>query len=112
MSISEQLISFQVFDNVAAKCGIQTDAGSQSPQKLGDHGNNRASLVTMTTQELKDIVLYLCDIGLTLTSFLDVYPAACQAFHDSDFVTHLPAFYDAVMHEVFAALKQRELDMG
>lgn len=70
-----------------AKCGIKTDQKSQSPLKLSDTGDTRQPLVSMATVEFKDVVLYLFDIGMTLTSFLDVYPAACQAFHDSDFLT-------------------------
>ena len=73
---------FQVFDNIKEKCGIKADQGSLSPQKL----EKQCSLVTMTTAEFKDIVLYLADIGLTLKSFLEVYPAACQAFHDNEFI--------------------------
>ena len=76
----------QVFDNVMGKCGIQLDSGSHSPLKLSDHSNMKQPFVTMDTTEFKDIVLYLSDIGMTLTSFLEVYPAACQAFHDSDFL--------------------------
>ena len=53
-----------------------------SPQKL----EKQCSLVTMATAEFKDIVLYLADIGLTLKSFVEVYPAACQAFHDNEFI--------------------------
>lgn len=77
---------YQVFDSVMQKCGIMSDTGSQSPQKLSDHGNKKQTLVTMDITEFKDIVLYLADIGMTLTSFLDVYPTACQAFHDNDFL--------------------------
>lgn len=68
------------------KCGIKLDCSSQSPQKLGNHGNSKHCLVTMNATQFKDIILYLSDIGMTLTSFLEVYPAACQAFHDSDFL--------------------------
>ncbi|XP_052804831.1 activating signal cointegrator 1 complex subunit 2-like [Mya arenaria] len=102
----------QVFDNITTKCGIQVESGSQSPQKLGELGTKKASLLTMSTAEFRDIIFYLSDIGVTLTSFLDVFPEACQAFHDSDFLVRLPGFYDAVVPEVFAALKQRELNIG
>jgi len=68
------------------KCGIKSEHKSHSPQKLGDHGDKRQLLVSMTTEEFKDVVFYLSDIGTTLTSFLEVYPAACKAFHDNEFL--------------------------
>ena len=57
-----------------------------SPQKLDDQVKKQTNLVSMEASEFKDIVLYLADIGLTLKSFLEVYPAACQSFHDNDFI--------------------------
>ncbi|KAH3826782.1 activating signal cointegrator 1 complex subunit 2-like isoform X1 [Dreissena polymorpha] len=101
----------EVFDNIMAKCGIHPDPGSQTPQKLGDQGNI-VSLVTMATGEFNDIILYLSDIGMTLTSFLNVYPPACMAFHGGEFLVKLPAFYGAVVPEVFATLKQKEQDIS
>lgn len=69
------------------KCGVQMDQKLQTPVKLSDHSDKKHPLVTMTTAEFRDVVLYLFDIGMTLTSFLDVYPAACKVFHDCDFLT-------------------------
>ena len=77
---------WQVFDNITSKCGIKGDLGSLSPQMLDSLKRKETSLVTMETTEFKDIVLYLADIGLTLKSFLEVYPPACQAFHDNEFI--------------------------
>jgi hypothetical protein len=68
------------------KCGIQSDQGLMSPQKLNEESSQKLALVSMETSEFKDVVLYLADTGMTLTSFLEVYPTACQAFHDSDFL--------------------------
>ncbi|XP_060572679.1 activating signal cointegrator 1 complex subunit 2-like isoform X1 [Ruditapes philippinarum] len=100
----------QVFDSVMGKCGIRFDSGSHSPQKLSDHSNMKQSLVTMSVTEYTDIVLYLSDIGMTLTSFLEVYPTACQAFHESDFLVRLPSFYEAVIPEALSALKLRDIE--
>ncbi|XP_045880943.1 activating signal cointegrator 1 complex subunit 2 isoform X7 [Meles meles] len=46
---------------------------------------------TMPTilQELKDIVLYLCDTCTTLWAFLDIFPLACQTFQKHDFCYRL-----------------------
>ena len=75
-----------MFDNITYKCGINRDSGSLSPQKLDSQRKEATSLVAMTTAEFKDIVLYLADVGLTLKSFLEVYPPACQDFHDNEFI--------------------------
>ena len=80
------ILSLQVFDNITSKCGISSDQGSMSPQKLDNQVKKQSSLVTMAAGEFKDIVVYLADIGLTLKSFLDIYPAACQSFHDNEFI--------------------------
>lgn len=98
----------QVFNSVIEKCGIKQDHGT--PQKLSDLTGNLPPLVTMAVTEFTDVILYLFDIGLTLTSFLKIYPAACKAFYDNEFLTRLPVFYDAVVPEVFSALKQRDLE--
>ena len=75
-----------MFDNITNKCGINTDSGSLSPQKLDSQRREATSLVTMAAAEFKDIVLYLADVGLTLKSFLEVYPPACQDFHHNEFL--------------------------
>ena len=36
-------------------------------------------------QELKDVVLYLCDTCTTLWAFLDIFPLACPTFQKHDF---------------------------
>ncbi|KAL4228568.1 Activating signal cointegrator 1 complex subunit 2 [Mactra antiquata] len=100
----------EVFDGVLGKCGIHLDSGS--PQKLSDHGNKKQALVVMDSVEFKDIVLYLCDIGMTLNAFLEVYPAACQSFHDSEFLMRLPAFYESVIPELLTALKLRKMNVS
>ncbi|XP_058995117.1 activating signal cointegrator 1 complex subunit 2 isoform X5 [Mustela lutreola] len=67
---------------------------------------------TMPTilQELKDIVLYLCDTCTTLWAFLDIFPLACQTFQKHDFCYRLASFYEIAIPELESAMKKRRLE--
>ncbi|XP_058546759.1 activating signal cointegrator 1 complex subunit 2 isoform X2 [Neofelis nebulosa] len=67
---------------------------------------------TMPTilQELKDIVLYLCDTCTTLWAFLDIFPLACQTFQKHDFCYRLASFYEIAIPELESAIKKRRLE--
>ncbi|XP_058014499.1 activating signal cointegrator 1 complex subunit 2 isoform X1 [Ahaetulla prasina] len=58
-------------------------------------------------QELKDIILYVCDSCITLWAFLDIFPSACQTFQKHDFCFRLAAFYELVVPELESAIKKR-----
>ncbi|XP_054248950.1 activating signal cointegrator 1 complex subunit 2 isoform X6 [Indicator indicator] len=73
----------QVFNNILHKCGLQCEGASAEPQKLEEKVNVTPG--SMPLQELKDIVLYLCDTCTTLWAFLDVFPLVCQIFQKHDF---------------------------
>ncbi|OXB76446.1 UNVERIFIED_CONTAM: hypothetical protein H355_014161 [Colinus virginianus] len=73
----------QVFNNILHKCGLQCEGASAEPQKLEERVNVTPG--NMPLQELKDIVLYLCDTCTTLWAFLDVFPLACQTFQKHEF---------------------------
>ncbi|KAM9624672.1 activating signal cointegrator 1 complex subunit 2 isoform 2-T10 [Morphnus guianensis] len=73
----------QVFNNILHKCGLQCEGASAEPQKLEEKVNVTPG--NMPLQELKDIVLYLCDTCTTLWAFLDVFPLACQTFQKHEF---------------------------
>ncbi|XP_062360143.1 activating signal cointegrator 1 complex subunit 2 isoform X2 [Cinclus cinclus] len=73
----------QVFNNILHKCGLQCEGASAEPQKLEEKVSVTAG--NMPVQELKDIVLYLCDTCTTLWAFLDVFPLACQTFQKHEF---------------------------
>ncbi|XP_061865862.1 activating signal cointegrator 1 complex subunit 2 isoform X3 [Colius striatus] len=64
----------------------------------------------MPLQELKDIVLYLCDTCTTLWAFLDVFPLACQTFHKHDFCYRLASFYELAVPELESAIKKRHCE--
>ncbi|XP_042661698.1 activating signal cointegrator 1 complex subunit 2 isoform X2 [Tyto alba] len=73
----------QVFNNILHKCGLQCEGASAEPQKLEEKVSVTPG--NMPLQELKDIVLYLCDTCTTLWAFLDVFPLACQTFQKHEF---------------------------
>ncbi|XP_068017938.1 activating signal cointegrator 1 complex subunit 2 isoform X1 [Melanerpes formicivorus] len=98
----------QVFNNILHKCGLQCEGASAEPQKLEEKVNVTPG--NMPLQELKDIVLYLCDTCTTLWAFLDVFPPACQTFQRHDFCSRLASFYDVAIPELEAAIKKRHYE--
>ncbi|XP_071672145.1 activating signal cointegrator 1 complex subunit 2 isoform X3 [Patagioenas fasciata] len=64
----------------------------------------------MPLQELKDIVLYLCDTCTTLWAFLDVFPPACQTFQKHEFCYRLASFYELAIPELESAIKKRHYE--
>ncbi|KAM9194353.1 activating signal cointegrator 1 complex subunit 2 isoform 1-T1 [Dugong dugon] len=98
----------QVFSNILQHCGLQGDRTCATPQKLEEKG--RLSPSDMPLQELKDIVLYLCDTCTTLWAFLDIFPLACQTFQKHDFCYRLASFYETAIPELESAIKKRRLE--
>ncbi|XP_062999868.1 activating signal cointegrator 1 complex subunit 2 [Elgaria multicarinata webbii] len=96
----------QVFGNILYTCGLQCDGASATPQKLEER--IRMTPGDLPLQELKDIVLYLCDTCITLWAFLDVFPLACQTFQKHDFCYRLAAFYELLIPELESAIKKRQ----
>ncbi|XP_026574441.1 activating signal cointegrator 1 complex subunit 2 isoform X2 [Pseudonaja textilis] len=95
----------QVFSNILHACGLQGEEASGSPQKLEEWV--RMTPKGLPLQELKDIVLYICDSCITLFAFLDIFPSACQTFQKHDFCFRLAAFYEMVIPELESAIKKR-----
>ncbi|XP_051829044.1 activating signal cointegrator 1 complex subunit 2 [Antechinus flavipes] len=95
----------QVFSNILQQCGLQSEGASSEPQKLEE--KVRMTPGAMPLQELRDVVLYLCDTATTLWAFLDVFPLACQTFQKHDFCSRLASFYEASIPELEAAIKKR-----
>uniref|UniRef100_T1E6P3 Activating signal cointegrator 1 complex subunit 2 n=1 Tax=Crotalus horridus TaxID=35024 RepID=T1E6P3_CROHD len=95
----------QVFSNILRACGLQGEGASANPQKLEERV--RMTPKGLPLQELKDIVLYVCDSCITLWAFLDVFPLACQTFQKQDFCFRLAAFYELVIPELESAIKKR-----
>uniref|UniRef100_A0A8D2JM32 Activating signal cointegrator 1 complex subunit 2 n=1 Tax=Varanus komodoensis TaxID=61221 RepID=A0A8D2JM32_VARKO len=95
----------QVFSNIAHMCGLRGDSASATPQKLEERVSTSPEDIPL--QELKDIVLYLCDTCITLWAFLDVFPLACQTFQKHDFCYRLAAFYELVIPELESVIKKR-----
>ncbi|XP_037536040.1 activating signal cointegrator 1 complex subunit 2 [Nematolebias whitei] len=101
----------QVFDSVLDRCGLQCEAASASqPMKL--QSNQRASSMSMTQQELSDLVLYLCDSTTTVHAFLDMFPAACSSFHALGFLGRLTSFYESAVPDLEKAVTSRTFDDG
>ncbi|XP_014750255.1 PREDICTED: activating signal cointegrator 1 complex subunit 2 isoform X2 [Sturnus vulgaris] len=98
----------QVFNNILHKCGLQCEGASAEPQKLEEKVSVTAG--NMPLQELKDIVLYLCDTCTTLWAFLDVFPLACQTFQKHEFCYRLAAFYELAIPELESAIKKRHYE--
>ncbi|XP_010216368.1 PREDICTED: activating signal cointegrator 1 complex subunit 2 [Tinamus guttatus] len=98
----------QVFNNILHKCGLQCEGASAEPQKLEERVNVTPG--NMPLQELKDIVLYLCDTCTTLWAFLDVFPLACQTFQKHDFCYRLASFYELAIPELESAIKKRQYE--
>ncbi|NXE55814.1 ASCC2 protein, partial [Casuarius casuarius] len=98
----------QVFNNILHKCGLQCEGASAEPQKLEERVDVTPG--NMPLQELKDIVLYLCDTCTTLWAFLDVFPLACQTFQKRDFCYRLASFYELAIPELESAIKKRHCE--
>lgn len=99
----------QVFDTILEKCGLQCDgATAMEPLKLNAHQQRTA--MTMSPQELIDIVLYLCDSTSTIYAFLDIFPAACSSFHSHGFLSRLTSFYETAVPDLEKAVKKRNFD--
>ncbi|KAJ7397731.1 Activating signal cointegrator 1 complex subunit 2 [Pitangus sulphuratus] len=98
----------QVFNNILHKCGLRCEGASAEPQKLEEKVSVTAG--NMPLQELKDIVLYLCDTCTTLWAFLDVFPLACQTFQKHDFCYRLASFYELAIPELESAIKKRRYE--
>ncbi|XP_041879306.1 LOW QUALITY PROTEIN: activating signal cointegrator 1 complex subunit 2 [Corvus kubaryi] len=98
----------QVFNNILHKCGLQSEGASAEPQKLEEKVSVTPG--NMPLQELRDIVLYLCDTCTTLWAFLDVFPLACQTFQKHEFCYRLASFYELAIPELESAIKKRHYE--
>ncbi|XP_067329450.1 activating signal cointegrator 1 complex subunit 2 [Anolis sagrei] len=91
----------QVLGSILETCGL----ASEGPQKLGERP--RTTPRDMPLLDLADIILYLCDICVTLWAFLEVFPLAAQTFHKHDFCARLASFYELLVPELESAIKRR-----
>ncbi|XP_028269383.1 activating signal cointegrator 1 complex subunit 2 [Parambassis ranga] len=99
----------QVFDTILDKCGIHCEgATAMEPVKLNAH--KQPTAMTMSEQELVDIILYLCDSTTTIHAFLDIFPAACSSFHSHGFLNRLTTFYETAVPDLEKAIKKRNFD--
>ncbi|XP_070552023.1 activating signal cointegrator 1 complex subunit 2-like [Ptychodera flava] len=96
----------QVFDGIKTKCGL-SDTGTE-PQKITS--KPKQTVDSLSTEEFRDIVFYLCDIGLTLLAFLEIYPPACRVLHQHTLVSRIANFYEIIIPEVEKSLKKRKAD--
>ncbi|KAM4616668.1 activating signal cointegrator 1 complex subunit 2 [Polymixia lowei] len=99
----------QVFDTILNKCGLQCEgATAMEPLKLNTH--SRPTAMTMSQQDLVDLVLYLCDSATTIHAFLDIFPAACSSFHSHGFLNRLASFYETAVPDFEKAVRKRNFD--
>ncbi|XP_042369729.1 activating signal cointegrator 1 complex subunit 2-like [Plectropomus leopardus] len=99
----------QVFDTIVDKCGLHCEgAAAMEPMKLNAH--KQPTAMTMSQQELVDLILYLCDSTTTIHAFLDIFPAACSSFHSHCFLSRLTSFYETAVPDLEKAVKKRNFD--
>uniref|UniRef100_A0A3Q4HLQ1 Activating signal cointegrator 1 complex subunit 2 n=1 Tax=Neolamprologus brichardi TaxID=32507 RepID=A0A3Q4HLQ1_NEOBR len=100
----------QVFDTILEKCGLQCEgATAAEPMKLNAH--KKPTAMTMSQQELSDIILYLCDSTTTINAFLDIFPAACTSFQSHSFLSrYLTSFYETGVPDLEKAIRKRNFD--
>nr|XP_046241896.1 activating signal cointegrator 1 complex subunit 2 [Scatophagus argus] len=99
----------QVFDTILDKCGLYCEgATAMEPMKLSAH--KRPTAMTMSQQELTDLILYLCDSTTTIHAFLDIFPAACSSFHSHGFLSRLTSFYETAVPDLEKAVRKRNFD--
>lgn len=99
----------QVFDTILNKCGLQCEgAAAMEPMKLNAH--KQPTAMTMSQQELVDVILYLCDSITTIHAFLDIFPSACSSFHSHGFLSRLTSFYETTVPDLEKALRKRNFD--
>ncbi|XP_070690557.1 activating signal cointegrator 1 complex subunit 2 [Pempheris klunzingeri] len=99
----------QVFDTILNKCGLQCEgATAMEPMKLNAH--KQPTAMSMSQQELVDLILYLCDSSTTIHAFLDIFPAACSSFHSHGFLSRLTSFYETAVPDLEKAVRKRNFD--
>ncbi|XP_070760584.1 activating signal cointegrator 1 complex subunit 2 [Enoplosus armatus] len=99
----------QVFDTILDKFGLQCEgATAMEPMKLNAH--KQPTAMTMSQQDLVDLILYLCDSTTTIHAFLDIFPAACSSFHSHGFLSRLTSFYETAVPDLEKAVRKRNFD--
>ncbi|XP_041855169.1 activating signal cointegrator 1 complex subunit 2 isoform X1 [Melanotaenia boesemani] len=99
----------QVFDTILEKFGLQCEeATAMEPMKLNAH--RQPTAMSMSQQELADLILYLCDSITTIHAFLDIFPAACSSFHSHGFLSRLTSFYETAVPDLEKAVRKRNFD--
>ncbi|KAM6930743.1 activating signal cointegrator 1 complex subunit 2 [Xenentodon cancila] len=99
----------QVFDTILDKFGLQCErTAAMEPMKLNAH--KQPTAMTMSQQELVDLILYLCDSTTTIHAFLDIFPAACSSFHSHGFLGRLTSFYETAVPDLEKAVRKRNLE--
>ncbi|XP_053084943.1 activating signal cointegrator 1 complex subunit 2 [Pangasianodon hypophthalmus] len=99
----------QVFNTILERCGLQSgDAADNEPLKLSTH--TRFTAMTMREEDLSDLVFYLCDTCTTIHCFLDIFPKACNTFHQHGFLNRLSSFYEAAVPDLERAVRKRNFD--
>lgn len=96
----------QVLSNICIKCGLESEASVQTPQKLSD-GSVGTDINVLSATEFQDVLFYLADTVVTLTAFFTVYPSACAVFQQFQFCQHLAHTFEKVIPAFESYLKQQ-----
>lgn len=100
---------YQAFEDMKKKCGMPCSSNkSNSPQKLHD-GKEDQTMETLSVLDLQDLILYIADIGVTLSSFVECHPAASQILHQTNFIQHLSESYD-IVPALLSEVKKRDFE--
>ncbi|XP_077985044.1 activating signal cointegrator 1 complex subunit 2-like isoform X2 [Glandiceps talaboti] len=96
----------QVFDDVKGKCGLLDGSGG-TPKLIS---TPKQTVRSLSTEDFRDIIFYISDIGLTFLAFLEIYPPACIILHQHSLVSRISTFYEMVIPEIETSLKHRKGD--
>ncbi|KAM9858481.1 activating signal cointegrator 1 complex subunit 2 [Aulostomus maculatus] len=99
----------EVFDTILDKCGLHCEGATASePMKL--NANKHPTAITMSQEELVDLILYLCDSTTTIHAFLNIFHAACSSFQSHGFLGRLTSFYETAVPDLERALTKRDFE--
>lgn len=73
------------------------------------NGKTGQTMENLSLKDLQDLIFYIADIGVTVSSFLEVYPTASEIFQQANFMCRLSESYD-IVPALLAEVKRRDFD--
>ena len=83
----------ETLDNILIKCGLSQEG--DSPLAVPERLDNPSKATQLTSEALRDVVLYLTDTFQTLFAFLHTLPSLCRSFHRHSFVIRVATFFES-----------------